>query len=202
MNPGHTRIIQHGPRGVARRLSLVMLLLCGAALAGDVRYEASHVTSKSPEQIWNIITDYSNICNKGCKYRRPDLVVVKKISYKTSANSWYTWSHVDSTLRAVTYFTHVSITRRDDGNIVANNRQVHADDKRLIAELEQNSGLKHAPAFDVGNTQTVTASVPGGKTRVTQVVTLTTSGMLAMWTGKVREQMKENVKLTFENIGN
>lgn len=201
MSSAKKRTIIPGTRRLARRLVLTGLLLSATALAGDIRYQASRITSKSPEQLWSIMTDYAQTCDKGCKYKRPDLVVVKKIPFRSGKDNWYTWSHVSTTLKDVTYFTHVTIVRKDDGNIVANNRQVAQHDKELIATLEKHSGLKHAPAFDAGNTQTVTETVPGGKTKITQVVTLTASGVLALWEGKIRAEMKENIDRTFENIG-
>jgi hypothetical protein len=179
-----------------------MLLIATIAQAGDFRYQASHVTSKSPEQVWEVMTDYARTCSKGCRYKRPDLVVVKKLNFRAKADSWYTWSHVSSTLKEVKYFTHVSITRHADGNITANNRQVGENEKQLIKQLEEQTGLKHSPAFDSGNTKTVTKSRADGKTEMTQIVTLTASGVIAMWAGKIREGMRDNVGWTFENVGN
>jgi hypothetical protein len=109
---------------------------------------------------------------------------------------------VSSTLKEVKYFTHVSITRHADGNITANNRQVGENEKQLIKQLEEQTGLKHSPAFDSGNTKTVTKSRADGKTEMTQIVTLTASGVIAMWAGKIREGMRDNVGWTFENVGN
>lgn len=158
------------------------------------------MTSRSPAQIWSILTDYENICNN-CKYKRDDLVVVKKLSYKATESKYYTWSHVSSTIKDVKYFTEVTVTKKADGTFVANNRQLNDKDGDLIKVLEEKTGLKHSPAFDRGNTHSVTEILPDGKTKITQTVTLTVSGMLAMWEGRVLANMKKSLQLTFEQLG-
>lgn len=185
--------------GLASFLSV--LLLSGVALAGDLKYSASHVTSKSPDQVLSILTDYPNICSKGCKYQRDDLVVVKKVSYLSGASEWYTWSHVKSTMKDVTFFTHVKVQKSGNGTFTSDNRQLGKNDAKLIAELEKKTGLKHAPAFDEGNTHSTTQLLPEGKTKITQTVTLSVSGMLAMWEGKILDNMKKSLASTFALLG-
>ncbi len=200
MNARHTPLMRT-PKRAGIAFFLLLTLAVATALAGNYSYKASHITSKSPQAVWSILTAYGDICDRGCKYRRPDLVVVKRLRHKNSKSSWYTWSHVSSTLKEVTYFTHVTIKRGNDGNLVANNRQLSKKDKNLIEKLEKKTGLRHAPAFDTGNTQTTTSTASGGKTRVTMHVTLSASGFLALWEGKIRKNMKSSIQRTFGNIG-
>lgn len=183
---------------LAALLSLV--LLSAWAFAGDLRYQASHVTSRSPDQIWGVLTDYKNICST-CKYKRDDLVEVRKIPYQATDKKFYTWSHVTSTVKDVKYFTEVTVTRKSDGNFIFDNRQLDNSDSALIKILEEKTGLKHSPAFDRGNTHSVTEILPDGKTKLTQTVTLTVSGMLAMWEGRVLSSMKKSVEVTFRLLG-
>jgi len=175
-----------------------LFFVAGPASAADFRYEAKHTTSKAAPRVWKIMSAYSQICDKGCKYHRPDLVRVKKVSYRASKNSWYTWSHVSTLIKDVKYFTKVTIKRESDGSFVADNRQVV--DKKLIRALEKNTGLEHSPAFDAGNTRTIAKTLPGGKTQVTLIVTLSASGVVAMWPSKVRAGIKKGVAQTFKNI--
>jgi len=185
---------------VAGALFFMIMLSAAVALAGHLKYSATHITSKSPEAVWKVITAYKDICDKGCKYGRPDLVVVKRLSYKSTPTSWYTWSQIDSTLKDVRYFTHVTIERTNDGHIIGNNRQLDKSNAALIEKLEKSTGLKHRPAFDSGNTRTSTSTAANGKTKISVLVTLQASGILAMWEGRIRKKMAENVNRTFSNI--
>lgn len=189
------------PRARIRQMGagLALLLLAGTAAAGDVRYTASHTTAKSPEAVLEVLSAYSKTCDKGCKYSRPNLVVVRKVSHQSTTSKYYTWTHLSNTLKDVKYFTEVKIEKKEDGHFVLRNRQLDKSDKSLIASLEDKTGLPHSPAFDGGVTVTVTESV-GTKTKVTQNVTVVAGTLASLWEGRIRDGMKESVDATFQNI--
>lgn len=176
-----------------------LLFLSAAAWAATLQHSAEHVTDKSPAHVWKVLTAYSETCDKGCKYSRPNLVKVVKVSHQATATRWYTWSHVGSTLKDAKYFTEVTLVRKSEGHFTTVNRQLDRGDKALIEVLEQKTGLKHSPIFEGGSTKTVT-SRRGEKTVVSQIVTLETGVAFGLWAGKIREEMEKNVSATFRNI--
>jgi hypothetical protein len=180
-------------------LALAVLLCAGWALAASVRYEASHTTAKSPGAVWAVISAYAQTCDSGCKYKRPNLVVVKKIGYGASSSKYYTWSHVKHPLKDVKYFTEVKIDKKASGHFVSVNRQLDEGDEELVDKLEEKTGLPHAPGFDGGGTTTVTEAV-GDKTKITQVVTVHAGGIAGLWEGRIRKNIQESVEATFANI--
>lgn len=185
------------------RAALVSLvfLTAGTAAAGDAyRHSDSIIVAKSPEEIWKISTAYSETCEKGCKYYRKDVVAIRKLSYKASSTRWYTWTHMSPTLKDVKYFTEVSLEKKAGGHFVANSRQLDDSDKELLKTLEEKTGLDHSAAFDKVNSRLSTESAGEGKTKVEQLVTLTASGMVAMWPGKIRDGMKGSVDQTLKNF--
>ncbi len=179
---------------------LALLLIVGVALAGTHRLTGTHLTRKSPAQVWTILTAYSDYCEKGCRYERPNLVRVKKLSQHETDTSWYTWSHVDNILRDVTYFSKVTVKWDREGGFSTDTLQLDASHQKLIDELEEKTGLKHRPAFDTANT-TTTVAKNGGKTFVRQDVVLTASGVLDMWPAKIEQGIRDHMDATFKNIG-
>jgi hypothetical protein len=176
------------------------LLVAFGAWAASFSHVAKHTTSKSPQEAWRIMTSYSQTCERGCKYYRPNLVKVKKLGYKATSTSWYTWTHVASALKDGKYFTKVTIKRLPDGNFVSDNRQIDRSQKALIEKLEKASGLKHSPIFDGGGTKTVTKIV-GGKTVLTQTLSVHTGAFVGLWEGRIREGLRKAAAATFKNIG-
>ena len=180
--------------------ALVLLLFVGAAVAATHRLTGTHETQKSPDQVWEILTAYPDICARGCRYERPNLVRVVKLEEWATDSSWYTWSHVENPLRDVTYFSKVSVRWNDGGGFSTETLQLDPSHKRLIEHLENKTGLKHRPAFDSANT-TTTVSRHGSKTLVRQQVVLTASGVIDLWPGKILEGIREHMDATFRNIG-
>lgn len=176
-----------------------VLLLSATAWAATFQHAAEHVTDKSPEHVWKVLTAYDKTCEKGCKYSRPSLVKVVKVSHQATPTRWYTWSHVASTLKDAKYFTEVTLARKAEGHFTTVNRQLDGSDKALIEALESKTGLKHSPIFDGGSTKTTTTK-RANRTVVTQVVTLETGAVVGLWAGKIREEMAKNVSATFRNI--
>lgn len=170
------------------------------ALADTHRLSGTHVTHKSPAKIWGILTAYSEICAKGCRYERPHLVRVKKLSYQANETSWYTWSHVENPIRDVTYFSKITINRLENGDFTTHTLQLDGSHQELIETLKKKSGLEHRPAFDTANTTTIVKS-NGDRTEVTQKVVLTSSGILDLWPARVLAGIQEHMDATFRNIG-
>lgn len=175
------------------------LLVAASAAAATFQHVAEHVTQKSPSHVWKVLSAYDETCDKGCKYSRPSLVKVVKISHGATPTRWYTWSNISSPVKDAKYFTEVTLSRQSGGHFSTVNRQLDASDKALIEVLERKTGLKHAPVFDGGSTKTVTLS-RGEQTVVKQIVTVETGAVIGLWARKIREEMEKNVSATFRNI--
>jgi carbon monoxide dehydrogenase subunit G len=185
---------------LTRALFLLLFLTAVDAWAGTHKISGSFVTKKAPEQVWKVLSAYNETCAKGCRYRRDDLVLTKKLGYRATDKTWYTWTHLSTTLREVKYFTKVTFEKRADGTFRVINQQLDKSDEKVIAELEKQTGLKHSPAFDSGVTVTTTEKLSDGQTKVSQTITLSASGILAMWGGKIEREARENMQTTFKNI--
>jgi hypothetical protein len=188
-------------RFVQSSVGLSVLLSAGLALAASVfSYSADHVTSRSAEHVLSVLTAYQKTCDKGCPYYGPDLVEFVQLKEKRSPTSWYTWSHVKTTLKTVKYYSKVDMTRQANGDFVMITHQLEPKDQPVIDELTRASGHEHAPAFDGGTTRFTVKKLPDGKVQVTQAMKLTASGMLAMFGGKIEKGMKDGAQITFQNI--
>jgi hypothetical protein len=168
--------------------------------ASEFSSSAEHVTKKSPEHVLEVLTGYGKTCDKGCKYYGPDLVEFIALPQKKTATSWYTWSHVSTTMKTVKFFSFVQLAKKDDGSFVMTTRQLEDKDKAVIDELSKASKKEHSPAFDSGTTKFTVTKLADGQTKVIQAMTMSASGMLAMFGGKIRDGMKNGAAVTFQNI--
>lgn len=168
--------------------------------ASEFSYTGEHVTKKSPEHVLSVLTAYGKTCDKGCKYYGPDLVEFVSLPEKRTATSWYTWSHVSTTMKTVKYFSFVQVTKQDDGGFVMTTRQLEDRDKALVDDLTKATKKEHSPAFDSGFTKFTVTKTGDGRTKVVQAMKMTASGMLAMFGGKIEGGMKNGAAVTFQNI--
>lgn len=180
--------------------ALSVLLVAGVAWAATYSHTAHHVTSKSPKHVYDVLTAYGQICDSGCKYDGPDVVSFEKVQYKATDRSWYTWTHVSQALKTTKYFNKVDVARDSDGGFKMITRQLDSRDESIIKELEAKTGKQHEPVFDTGRTIFTVKPVGDGKTKVTQDMRLTGSGMITMFGGKIEAGMREGAKTTFRNI--
>lgn len=193
--------MSHSPRNLKFFTVLAALLIPFAAwAASEFSQAAEHVTKKSPEHVLEVLTGYGKTCDKGCKYYGPDLVEFVALSQKRTATSWYTWSHVSTTMKTVKYFSFVQLAKKDDGSFVMTTRQLEEKDKAVIEDLSKASKKEHSPAFDSGTTKFTVTKLADGQTKVVQAMKMTASGMLAMFGGKIQDGMKKGAAVTFQNI--
>lgn len=179
---------------------ILLVSFCMMAWANTFQYTATHTTSKSPVEVWRIMTAYADTCDKGCKYYRPSLVKVQKLAFESTPTRWYTWTHVSSSVKDAKFFSEVTIDKRADGHFKTVNRQLDSGDKQIVATLESKTGLKHSPVFDSGSTTTHTRA-EGKNTFITQTVTVHTGAVVGLWSNRIRDEMRKNVAATFANIG-
>lgn len=189
-----------GARRHAWLAGVATLLVAGAAWAGSYSYSASHTTKKTPEHVLSVLTAYGNYCNEGCKYYGPDVKEFVQVSYKKTATAWYTWTYVSTTMKDVKYFNRVTLTKKDDGSFVFVTRQLDEKDAAVVKELTEKTGKEHSPAFDTGKTVFTVTPAEEGKTKVVQSMSMTASGMLDMFGGKIKDGMKAGAEATFKNI--
>lgn len=188
----------------SRRLSLLsgaaIVFLTGVALAGVYKHAATHTTKKSVDHVVSVLTAYGQYCNSGCKYYGPDVVTFEKVSYDKKPGSWYTWTHVSTTMKDVKYYNKVSLTKKPDGSVVMNTRQLDDRDVDALAALKEHHGKEHSPAFDRGVTVFTITDEGEGNVKVVQDMSMTASGMIDMFGGKIMDGMKAGAAATFKNI--
>jgi hypothetical protein len=190
------------PAAALRRFAVLLLLLTpGLAFAAKhYAYSASHVTGRSAGHVRGVLTAYGEICDSGCKYKGENVAEFIRLSHGKGQDSWYTWTHVTNALRSAKYFSHVTITPRADGGFVFRTRQLEEKDKALVETLKQKSGKDHSPVFDTGVTTITVESAGEGKLKVTQAITMSATGMVTMFPGKIQEGMESGARITFANI--
>lgn len=187
-------------RRSALHLLFVLLSVPAVALAAKVyAYKAEHVTVKSPEHVLAVITAYSDTCDKGCKYKGDNVQKFMKVSYKATETRWYTWTHVSNFVNTTKYFSEVTLTKKDGGFTYVT-RQLEEKDKAIVDELSQKTGEKHDPFFETGVTKFTVTTIDGGKTKVIQDMSLTASGPVTMFPGKIKSGLESGAKNTFANI--
>jgi hypothetical protein len=188
-------------RSVPLALAASVLLTAGLALAASVfSYTGQHVTARSREHVLSVITAYKQVCDKGCQYYGPDMVEFVQLPQKRSASSWYTWSHIKTTMKTVKYYSKVDLDRKENGDFVMVTRQLTTSDQATIDELKAATGRDHSPAFDAGTTRFTVTGLPDGRTKVIQAMSMTASGMVAMFGSKIEQGMKDGAAITFKNI--
>ncbi len=179
---------------------LLLTAVSAVALAATYSYSATHVTEKSPEHVFRVLTAYDQICDEGCKYEGPGVVKFLKVLEYQSDKSWYTWTHVKSGLKHTKYFNHVRVLSRSDSGFKMVTRQLEERDKAMITKLEKRTGLAHNPVFDTGKTTFTVKKLKNGKTSVTQSMRLTGTGMVTMFRKKIEAGLREGAQATFANI--
>lgn len=198
-------ISRHGtwigsPRLAGFLLGLCVLLLAGASWAATkMSYRASHVTRRTPDEVLRVLTAHSQHCDRGCKYYGPRVVQWLTLPYRRTPNDYFTWTYM-SGRRDAEYFNHVRISRHSDGTIVMRQRLLDDRDEDTIDLLEEQTGLDHDPGFDAGEVTIEIRPQGDGTTRVSERVSLTTSGFLSLYEGTIRAGIEECVRASFRNI--
>lgn len=181
-------------------LALAVCFSAGVAVAGDYSRAITHVTTRSPEQALAVLTSYSQTCDSGCKYRSPDVREVIRLSHGKTDTSWYTWTWISTTFKDTKYFTHVTRLDKPDGTIVLVLRLLSKGDEGLIAELTRASGKESQPAFESGKTIFSLRRLEDGKTRFVQDASLKASGLIDVFSDKIRAGIEAGMRANIDNI--
>jgi len=180
---------------------LLTLLSAGLVWAATTyAYTGEHLTSRSQEHVLKVLTAYGKTCDKGCPYYGPDVAEFVQLSEKRSATSWYTWTYVTNTLKSVKYYSKVNLERSANGDFTMVTRLLGEADKATIDELTRLTKREHAPAFDAGVTRFSVTAQPDGRVKVVQAMSMTASGMITMFGGKIEKGMRDGAAVTFQNI--
>lgn len=191
---------QTRPRQAGFLAFLLVTAVSAIVLAASYSYSATHVTQKSPDHIFDVLTAYGQICDEGCKYDGPNVVKFIQVREYQTDTRWYTWTHVKSGLKHTKYFNVVQVHSRSDDGLKMVTRQLDESDQQTITKLEERTGLEHKPVFDTGKTTFTVKKTDGGKTSVTQAMRMTGSGMITMFRKKIETGMREGAQATFANI--
>jgi hypothetical protein len=189
------------PRLSSFLLGLMILLSVGVVWAASkFAYTGEHLTRRSQDHVLSVLTAYDKTCDKGCLYYGSDVSKFVRIKQKSTPTSWYTWTQIDNVLQTVKYFNKVDLERRANGDFVMVTRLLDDSDKATIKELTRLTKYEHSPAFDAGITRFTVTAQPDGRVKVVQAMSMTASGMLAAFGGKIENGMREGAATTFQNI--
>lgn len=181
--------------------AIAWILSAGVVWAASVfQHTAQHTTKKSPEHVLDVLVAYGKVCDSGCKYYGPNVVEFIQLPVDRTSSHWFTWTYVSTTMKNVSYFSEVKLTKKSDGTFKMSTRQLTEADQALIDRLSKASKKEHKPAFDDGETLFTVTKLTDGSTKVVQAMKMTASGMLAMFGGKIEQGMKDGAQATFQNI--
>jgi hypothetical protein len=157
--------------------------------------EASRTGSfdKSPQEILDVLTDFENTCDSGCRYSLPGLKETKVLSADDDKS--VVWQKIVN-IQTVTQFVAGTISRRDDGTIVLANDYPTAAE---IAALEASTGLRHETAFRSMSVVWTMQPAAGGQTQVS-VQMKVQHGLPAILNGMLRQSMDRSLAAMFENF--
>ena len=184
--------------------TFVLTSFAGAAIAqSTVTYAGKHQTSRSPEDVLRILTAYSDTCDEGCTYYGPNVVKARRFTEDAGANHWYMWTHVSTSIKDVHYFNRIDYKATADGFVLKSTQL--AEEDPIAIKLAKKYSLDNNPAMDKGLTvftvKTVNKDGKAVGSSVVQDMSLTFSGMVEMFKGKVLDGMKEGAAATFKNLG-
>lgn len=181
-------------------IGLALALVTGTALASDYAKVATHTTTKSADHVLGVLTAYSQTCKEGCKYKSPDIAKLVQLSHKKTATSWYTWTWISHSVRDVKYFSRVSLNKKPNGTFVLTTRMIGEKEEALIAELEKASGQENKPALDSSRAIYTIEPLEGGKTKLTQDIVVSASGMIDMFGGAIKDGIAAATVANVQNI--
>ncbi len=170
-----------------------------ADAAHIVRYEASTVIDRDLDDVLGALLDYGNWCEKGCKYKSPGVVVDKKLDFEKTHDRFYTWTWIRD-IKDTKYFSEIHV-RRGANRTTIESRALTKEERSLIKRLEKAAGRNQDALFDA-STNLVTLrrmTDPQGheRTAMSFNTEVKVSGLLAMFTGKLKQGLKESTEAVF-----
>ncbi len=180
------------------RAALVAAALSGVTLpahaASDVRAEYQSLAKTSVSHALSVLGS-NEICDSGCRYQAEDVEKEVRLAYRNSPNDYFKWTNLDDTR----FFTHVTISRR--GEVTRVNMRVLDDerDAALVRELEQKTKLPHETVLDAGES-VITLTPEGKQTRVNMSALARVSGILEVFSGKVKSRLELALHQTARNF--
>lgn len=177
-------------------LGVALTVAVPVSAATDIRETKTGLVATSVEHVLDVMAS-GDICDEGCRYYGPHIKREVKLSHLATKNEYYKWTHVTG-VKTVKFFKHFRITPGEVTRLdVRTLTEEH--DKALIDELERETGFEHDPAFDV-STATYTITARGGQVEVKLDAMTRVSGVMTVFAGMVRKEMKKSLEAIFRNF--
>lgn len=172
---------------------LACALFARSSFAADAETSRTGIFDKSPQDILDVLTDYGNTCDSGCRYSLPGLEETKVLSADDAKS--VVWQKIVN-IQTVTQFVASNTSRRDDGTIVLSSSYPAATE---LAALEASSGLSHQTAFSSMSVVWSMQPTSTGQTQVSVQMRVQHS-LPAFMNGLLRQSMDRSLAAMFQNF--
>ncbi|WP_127716831.1 hypothetical protein [Halobacteriovorax sp. HLS] len=181
-----------------KKISFTFLLvfLSNDVIAKKLRHSRDITLDYNIREVVRRILDVESTCQESCKYHMPAVKEVKILRHeKSEPNSFYIWTHIQSTIDSK-YFSKISYVKNED-EIIITQKQVPKDKAK---QLEKSSGLKSKPLFDRVKSK-YRLHPRGERTFVMYDVELEYSGIfLNLASKKIKNGTLESMNKTLKNL--
>ncbi|HSC88903.1 MAG TPA: hypothetical protein VLC09_16585 [Polyangiaceae bacterium] len=185
-------------RRLAWSLLSALALTTSVAWADEVKDVETHFTQKTPEHVIQVLTSYAQTCAEGCKYLAPNVKQYVVVDYQKTADHWYVWNWITSAVKDLKYFNEVKKITKPDGTTLLVIKLV--TDSATIEKLEKATGKTHQTNFDSTKSVISVRKQDDGRTKIVQDMSVVASGMMTVFTGQIKDGMKESAKANFANV--
>jgi hypothetical protein len=169
------------------------VLFARNSFAAEAETSRTGAFDKSPDDILDVLTDYENTCDSGCRYSLPGLKETKVQS--TDDSKSVVWQKIVN-IQTVTQFVASNTSRRDDGTIVLSSNYPTATE---LAALKASTGLSHETAFSSMVVVWTMRPTSTGQTQVS-VQMKVQHNLPAVLNGMLRQSMDRSLAAMFENF--
>jgi hypothetical protein len=177
--------------------TIAAVALPASAAVKDVRTTHQAVVNTSVSHILSVIAS-SDVCDKGCRYYGPSVVKELRLAYRATPTHYFKWQFI-ANARDTKFFTRVTIKKGKSSTQVTLQTLTQAKDGPLIADLVKNTQLAHSPVFDEATTRfELTPQEKGTVVSVSMVTRV--SGLIGMFTARVKKGMEDAMRALFVNF--
>jgi hypothetical protein len=180
-------------------LAAVLFGLADHAQARDFSYQKSWIVAQRAQSIEEMLIDYDNYCDQGCKYRYPSVRQALTVSFWRRPRSFYVWTFVEN-IQNSKWFSHVTISKAGDQTIV---RFTMITDDR-IRTLERFTGKPHRPLFDACQTEYQIRELSSDNRFPKSVLIfraeVTVTGLIAWFGGAILGGLADTGRAIYQNV--
>ena len=175
-------------------LMICAWLTTGTLHAAVVEVNKSALINKSSNELYSILADFKNTCDKGCKYRLQGLM--ETIVIEDAGNEQYVWQRIAG-IRETKQFVHMQVAYNDGGQVESFTSSYPSADK--IVELEDKISQIQKSSF-TAMTVTWTFSPQADGSTLAACRMIVDHNLPVLATPMVEESMKNSLDVSFSNF--